>query len=646
MSWMWEPGPEHLRLANVTRFMRRHHIGSYEELVTRSTSDTAWFWDAVADDLDLDFMNPYEGVLDEGAGVEWATWFRGGTLNVAANCVDRWAERTPDATSLIYEDEGGDVRRLSYSQLQALTTGIAAGLRSLGLRERDVVAIYMPMAPETVATVMACAKLGIVFLPLFSGFGAEAIAVRLRDSGARAVIAADRSSRKGRVVDMKAVVDAAVSSCPAVERVVVWKRNRDTRLQRPLEIELNELIDPSEDIETLELDAEHPLFIGYTSGTTGRPKGAVHVHGGFLVKIAEEVSYQVDLHPGEVLYWLTDLGWIMGPWEIIGATALGATIVLYEGAPDFPDPDRLWRLVERHRVTTLGLSPSVIRSLMRVGTSNVHEHDLSSLRILGSTGEPWNPEPYRWYFERVGSGRCPVINFSGGTEIGACLLSPLPIQPLKACSLGGPALGMDVQVRLPDGRAAGTGEVGELVCRKPWPSMTRGIWGDPQRYIDTYWSRWPGVWVHGDWARVDEDGHWFIEGRSDDTMSIAGKRVGPAEVEDVLMDHGAVAESAAVGIPHEIKGEAIWCFVVPKRGRDAAPPLDVELGDFVASRLGRAFKPERVLFVRDLPRTRSAKVMRRTIRAIAAGEDLGDLSSLENPSALDDIAAVCAADAR
>jgi acetyl-CoA synthetase len=297
-------------------------------------------------------------------------------------------------------------------------------------------------------------------------------------------------------------------------------------------------------------------------------------------------------------------------------------------------------------VTTLGLSPSVIRSLMRAGTSNAPDHDLSSLRILGSTGEPWNPEPYRWYFELVGAGRCPVINFSGGTEIGACLLSPLPIQPLKACSLGGPALGMDVQVRRPDGRAAGIGEVGELVCRKPWPSMTRGIWGDPQRYIDTYWSRWPGVWVHGDWARVDEEGHWFIEGRSDDTMSIAGKRVGPAEVEDVLMDHAAVAESAAVGIPHEIKGEAIWCFVVLKHGRDPTPPLHIELGDYVASRLGRAFKPERVLFVRDLPRTRSAKVMRRAIRAIVTGEDLGDLSSLENPSALDDIAAVCTTDAR
>jgi acetyl-CoA synthetase len=502
------------------------------------------------------------------------------------------------------------------------------------------------MAPETVATVMACAKLGIVFLPLFSGFGAEAIAVRLRDSGARVIVAADRSSRKGRMVDMKAVVDSAVSACPAVERVVVWKRSGDTRLQTPREIELDELIDPSGGIETLELKSEHPLFIGYTSGTTGRPKGAVHVHGGFLVKIAEEVAYQVDLHPGEVLYWLSDLGWIMGPWEIIGGTALGATIVLYEGAPDFPDFDRLWRLVERHGVTTLGLSPSVIRSLMRAGTSNAPDHDLSSLRILGSTGEPWNPEPYRWYFELVGAGRCPVINFSGGTEIGACLLSPLPIQPLKACSLGGPALGMDVQVRRPDGRAAGIGEVGELVCRKPWPSMTRGIWGDPQRYIDTYWSRWPGVWVHGDWARVDEEGHWFIEGRSDDTMSIAGKRVGPAEVEDVLMDHAAVAESAAVGIPHEIKGEAIWCFVVLKHGRDPTPPLHIELGDYVASRLGRAFKPERVLFVRDLPRTRSAKVMRRAIRAIVTGEDLGDLSSLENPSALDDIAAVCTTDAR
>jgi acetyl-CoA synthetase len=389
--------------------------------------------------------------------------------------------------------------------------------------------------------------------------------------------------------------------------------------------------------DTLPLEAEHPLFIGYTSGTTGRPKGVLHVHGGFLVKVAEEVAYQVDLHQGEVLHWVTDLGWIMGPWEMVGALALGSTVLLFEGAPNHPGPDRLWGLVERHGVTTLGVSPTLVRALIPSGTGPIRDHDVSSLRILASTGEPWNPEPYRWLFEEVGGGRLPIINLSGGTEVGACFLSPLPICELKSCTLRGPALGMDVDVWGPDGRRVATGDVGELVCRQPWPAMTRGVWGDPERYLDTYWRRWPGVWVHGDWASIDEDGFWFLHGRSDDTLNVAGKRLGPAEVESALASHPAVAESAAVAVPDDVKGETIWCFVVLKPGETATPD---ELAAVVGEHLGRSFLPSRVLFVPELPRTRSAKILRRAVRATALGEDPGDLSSLENPSALDAIRSI------
>jgi acetyl-CoA synthetase len=391
--------------------------------------------------------------------------------------------------------------------------------------------------------------------------------------------------------------------------------------------------------DNVRLDPEHPLFVAYTSGTTGRPKGSVHVHGGLLVKITEEVAYQTDLHQDQTLFWVTDLGWIMGPWEIVGAGALGATVFLYDGAPNQPAPDRIWDMIERHRIEVLGISPTLIRALIPAGEQHVRDHDLSSLRIIGSTGEPWNPDPYLWTLREVGGGRCPIINLSGGTEIGACFLSPLPINDLKPCTLRGPALGMDIDVWGPDGRPVAPGEVGELVCKKPWPGMTRGIWKDPQRYLDTYWSRWPGVWLHGDWASVDEDGFWFLHGRSDDTMNIAGKRLGPAEVESALASHPNVAESAAVGVPDEIKGEAVWCFVVTKPGVERTDALAMELAGVVVEHLGKAFKPSRVLFVDELPKTRSAKIVRRALRSAVLGEDPGDLSSLENPASLEAIRA-------
>jgi acetyl-CoA synthetase len=625
---VWSPSSEYVERANVTRFMRAEGIGTYDELVSRSIADIGWFWDAVIRDLDIGWLEPYDEVLDLSRGPEWATWFTGGKTNLAHQCVDRWAERTPEARAVVWEGEDGEVRTWTYAELRGHTDRLATLLREIGVGERDTVGIYLPMAPETVAAVMACSKLGAIWIPIFSGFGPDAVAARLVDAGATVLITADGSLRKGRVVPMREVAERAGELSGLPLTTLVWDRLHGGA-------SWNERLSAQPDrFETLPLDAEHPLFIGYTSGTTGRPKGVLHVHGGFLVKIAEEVAYQVDLHQGELLNWVTDLGWIMGPWEIVGALALGSTVFLSEGAPTHPGPNRLWATVERHGITTLGVSPTLIRALIPSGTEPVDAHDLSSLRILASTGEPWNPDPYRWLFERVGGSRLPIINLSGGTEVGACFLSPLPISELKPCTLRGPALGMDVAVFGPDGTPVPPGQVGELVCRQPWPSMTRGVWGDPERYLDTYWRRWPGVWTHGDWASVDEDGFWFLHGRSDDTLNVAGKRLGPAEVESALASHPAVAESAAVGVPDPVKGETIWCFVVLKPATTAE---NGELARVVADHLGKSFTPSRIVIVSELPKTRSAKIVRRAVRALALGEDPGDVSSLENPDSLDAI---------
>ena len=641
---IWSPTPEYTERSNVTRFMRAHGIETYDELIAASVDDVSWFWDAVVRDLDLRFLRPYERVLDTSRGLEWATWFGGGQVNLADQCVDRWAEETPDAVAVVFEDEAGATRSWTYAELRRHTDRLARGLAELGVRVGDAVGIFLPMVPETVAALMACSKLGALWVPIFSGFGVDAVAVRLEDAKAKLLLTADAFPRKGRPVPMAEVARAAAERAGGVEAIVVLRHTGGGAAASGggwTEHDWEALVGAQthDPLPAVPLDSEHPLFIGYTSGTTGRPKGVVHVHGGFLVKIASEVAYQVDLHRGELLHWVTDLGWIMGPWEIVGALALGSSVLLFDGAPTHPGPDRLWDLVERHRITTLGVSPTLIRALIPSGADHVRKHDLSSLRILASTGEPWNPDPYRWLHREVGGSRLPIINLSGGTEVGACFLSPLPICELKPTTLRGPALGMDLDVVDGDGRSVGPGEVGELVCRQPWPAMTRGIWGDPERYLETYWRRFPGVWVHGDWASRDEDGFWFLHGRSDDTLSVAGKRLGPAEVESALASHPAVAESAAIGVPHPLKGEAIWCFVVPTPGTEATSELARALRTIVADHLGRSFLPAKVVFVEQLPKTRSAKIVRRAIRAVAVGEDPGDLSTLEDASSLDGIRA-------
>jgi acetyl-CoA synthetase len=621
VKFAWSPTPQQLAAANVTRLAERLGCADYHTLHRVSVEEPDRFWRAVADDLELALARPWDRVLDDSRGIEWTTWFEGARLNVADACLHAWARRTPDATAAVFRGEDGARREWTFAELSRETARIAEALRERGVEPGDRVAVYMPMSPEAAAASHACAHVGAVQVPIFSGFAAPAIVQRLQDSGAKVVITADYSLRRGARVPMLETIEDARRESPSVEHVLLWRREPMTWADE---------LGPGE-LPALEVDAEHPYLLAYTSGTTGRPKGALHVHGGFLLSIAREAAYQADLRAGDRVLFATDMGWIMGPWTVVGAGALGATVIYMEGAPDRP-PDRLWRLVEEERVTMLGLSPTLVRALIPHGDPDA---DLSSLRALTTTGEPWNAGPYDWLNEHVaGGGRIPIVNISGGTEVGACFLSVTPMAPAKPVSLGFPALGQAMDVYSPEGEPL-RGEVGELVCTRAWPGMTRGIWGDDERYLETYWRRFPGVWTHGDWASVDEDGYWYLHGRSDDTLNIAGKRIGPAELESAALDHPAVAEAAAIGVPHEVKGETAWLFCVLKPGAEA----DADgVKAAVVGVLGKAFAPERVLFVAELPKTRSAKIVRRAVRATALGEDPGDLSTLENPDSLTEIA--------
>ena len=634
---MWEPSPEVIARSRLKRFMDQHGIDSFAQLLKRADEDIEWFWDAAIKDIDIAFYRHYDKVVDLSEGKPWAKWWIGGKMNIIESCLDRYRDSDArDKLAIIWEGEPGEVRKLTYRELDQQVCKLAGVLRRLGIRPGDRVGIFMPMCPEVAISVLATAKIGAVIIPLFSGYGAEAIANRLRDGEAKLLICADGFYRRGQVVPMKETADKALVSCPTVTRVIVhrrvvrevpWTHGRDYVWEVLLE-------DEPDRIHTHELNPEDPLMIIYTSGTTGKPKGTLHVHGGFPVKTAQDMAHGFDVGAGDTIFWYTDIGWMMGPWLIFGSLILGATMVLYEGTPDFPAADRLWRMVADHNVTVLGVSPTLVRGLMTHGDEVPAHHDLSSLRILGGTGEPWNPEPFQWFFKNIGGGRIPVINYTGGTEISGGILCGNVITHLRPCAFAGPLPGIAADVVDAEGRSV-RGEVGELVIRNPWPGMTRGFWGDRQRYLDTYWSRFEGVWVHGDWAYVDpEDGLWYVLGRSDDTIKVAGKRLGPAEVESVLVGHPWVAESAAIGVPDELKGEVLVCFVVLRANRQASDQLAAELSDLVATALGKPLRPKAVHFVGDLPRTRNAKILRRVVKSVYIGQDPGDLSSLENPSAL------------
>jgi acetyl-CoA synthetase len=642
MKIAWKPSDEFIHSTRIFQWMKALGFSNYDDFLEASTTNIDWFWHEAEKVLGIQWIDSYKQTLNLDNGKMWPQWYVGGKLNCVGSAVEKWAQNpeTSNNCALIWESEQGKVRNYSFTELNEAICRVANGLKQVGLKKGDVISIYMPMIPETVMTILAAAKIGAIFSPVFSGYGADAVATRLKAAKAKIVVTADGFYRRGQAIMMKSEANQAVDMSPSVEKMIVVNvLDSHVSLNKSRDVEWQQIISSEPHLETISMDSSDPLMLLYTSGTTGKPKGAVHTHAGFPIKAAFDAGVGMDVKPGDTIFWYTDMGWMMGPFLIFGGLINGATILMYDGVPDFPDPGRIWEIVDRHTVTHLGISPTLVRSLMKYGVDWPRKHDISRLRVIGSTGEPWNPEPWVWLFEKVGKRNTPIFNYSGGTEISGGILGNVLVRPITPITFNSPLPGMDVDVVDEKGHPI-LNDVGELVIKKPWVGMTNGFWNDPERFKETYWSRWKDIWVHGDWVIKDSDGFWTITGRSDDTLNIAGKRLGPAEMESILVEHPDIVEAGTIGIPDDVKGEVAVCFVVTKETGLDLENLESELHDLIKRKLGKALKPRSIHFVADLPKTRNAKVMRRAIKSAYLGRDGGDLSALENPETLLEIAAL------
>jgi acetyl-CoA synthetase len=615
---------------------RRNANVSDPAIWAKAAKDREAFWSGWAGQLD--WHTKWDKVLEWEA--PYAKWFTGGKLNASFNCLDRHLEKRGDKVALLWEGEPGEIRRITYSALHADVCRFANALKSLGVREGDRVAIYLPLVPEAVVAMLACARIGAVHSVVFGGFSSDALKDRIQDATAKVCITATSGYRRGTIVPLKKTTDAAVADCPSIEHVVVVRRRAEDEvtMQEGRDVWYHEVMASAGAwCEPEWVDSEHMLYVLYTSGSTGKPKGIVHTTGGYLTGCLATCKWVFDLKEDDV-YWCTaDIGWVTGhSYVVYGPLAAGGTVMIYEGAPDWPKKDRFWDIIERHKVTIFYTAPTAIRAFMKWGEELPKAHDMSSLRLLGSVGEPINPEAWMWYHRNIGGERCPVVDTWWQTETGAIMITPLPgIVPTKPGSATRPFPGIDAKILDERGKEVEVGG-GYLAVTSPWPSMLRGIWGDPDRYEKQYWSKWPGVYFTGDGAKRDEDGYFWLLGRVDDVMNVAGHRIGTMEVESALVDHHSVAEAAVVGIAHDIKGTGIAAFVIVKESErehalEDPAKFEQELKAHVAEKIGAIARPEKILVTVDLPKTRSGKIMRRLLRDIAEGRALGDVTTLADP---------------
>ncbi len=626
-------------------FVRNAHIKGmegYRDLYRRAERNPEEFWGEIAT-AEIHWFEKWSKVLEWNP--PFAKWFVGGQTNVSYNCLDRHlATHRKNKVAILWEGEPGEQRFLTYQELYRLVVRFASVLKSRGYKTGDRAIIYMPMIPELPVAMLACARLGIIHSVVFGGFSAEALKARIQDLGAVVVIAADGSFRRGREIKLKPAVDEAVSECPTVRDVIVYRRTgSDTPMQKGRDYWWHELDETaSEDCPAVPLDSEHPLYVLYTSGTTGKPKGILHTTGGYLTQITATMKWVFDLRDEDTYWCSADIGWVTGHSYIVyGPLSAGATSVMYEGALDFPQVDRWWRLIEKYRVNIFYTSPTAIRALIRHGEQWPNAHDLSSLRLLGSVGEPINPAAWEWYHRVIGKGRCPIVDTWWQTETGGIMIAPMPgAIPLKPGSGTVPMPGVIADIVDLRGEPVGPDKEGYLIIRRPWPSMIRNIWGDPERYKEQYWSRVPGAYFTGDAARRDEDGYFWVLGRVDDVMNVSGHRLSTMEVESALVHHPAVAEAAVVGKPHEITGQAVCCFVTLRKGDWNHEELAKELREWVAHEIGSFARPEEIRFTDGLPKTRSGKIMRRLLRELVTNNTVtGDVTTLEDLSVVTRLAA-------